>query len=52
MPLPNDRTGPVGSGPAPNTLADAALGVDLILEQPSDTAPVAVDLHLDGEVTE
>jgi hypothetical protein len=50
---PNDRTGPVGVGPAPeNTLAVGASDVDLILEQPSDTAPVAVDLHLDGEVTE
>jgi hypothetical protein len=37
---PNDRTGPVGSGPAPeNTLAVRASGVDLILEQPADNLP-------------
>jgi hypothetical protein len=42
MPPPN-RTGPaVGTGPAPNTLADGALGVDSILEQPSDTAAAYV----------
>ena len=36
MRLPH-RTGPaVGTGPAPNTSADAALGVAPILEQPSD----------------
>jgi hypothetical protein len=34
---PNDRTGPDGaSGPAPNTLAVGASGVERILKQPSD----------------
>jgi hypothetical protein len=37
MPLPNERTGPVGVGPAPDTLAVGASGVALILEQPSDS---------------
>jgi hypothetical protein len=33
---PNDRTGPVSGGPALNTSADGALGVEPILERPSD----------------
>jgi hypothetical protein len=51
MLLPNDRTGPAGVGPAPDTLAVGASGVALSLEQPTDTAPVAA-LDLGGEVTE
>jgi hypothetical protein len=36
---PNDRTGPVGVGPAPeNTLAVGASGVAFILEPSSETA--------------
>jgi hypothetical protein len=36
MLLPNDRTGPVGDGPAADTLAVGASGVAFILEQPTD----------------
>jgi hypothetical protein len=36
--LPNDRTGPVGGGPAPDTFAVGALGVEPILEQTADIA--------------
>ena len=35
---PNDRTGPVSGGPAPNTLAVGALGVATSVTQPSDIA--------------
>lgn len=36
MLLPNDETGPVGGGPAPDTLAVEAAGVAFSLEQPTD----------------